>query len=127
MFVFSALSIFTYSENDPFYGSLTSNNKTENIFGSLDDVLEVVNSKEYKHNLKVAILKAAKEFKLGDHHIPHALLRVAHQTAGTSDIAFEFSFEVTEEEADSTPELVDSLKRLIMSFTDAEVLKDLNK
>ena len=91
----------------------------------LDDVLEVVNSKEYKHNLKVAILKAAKEFKLGDHHIPHALLRVTHQTAGTSDIAFEFSFEVTEEEADSTPELVDSLKRLIMSFTDAEVLKDL--
>jgi len=92
---------------------------------SLDDVLEVVESKEYKHNLKVAILNAAKEFKLGDHHIPHAFLRVAHQTSGTRDIAFEFSFEVTEEEANDTPELVDSLKRLITSFTDAEVLKDL--
>lgn len=92
---------------------------------SLDNVLEVVESKEYKHNLKVAILKAAKEFKLGDHHIPHAFLRVAHQTAGTADIAFEFSFEVTEEEAADSPELTDSLRRLITSFTDAEVLKDL--
>jgi len=35
LFVFSTLSIFTYSENDPFYGSLTSNNNTENIFGVL--------------------------------------------------------------------------------------------
>ena len=91
----------------------------------LEEILTIVQSKKFKHNLKVTLLQEAKNFAIGQHMIPHDSFMLSHQSQGTADIAFEFTFEISEEDAKLDHGLVDSAKRILTSFESKDEIKDI--
>ena len=91
----------------------------------LEEILTIVKSKEFKHNLKVVLLQQAKNFAIGQHVIPYDSFMLAYESQGTADIAFEFTFEISEDDAKLDHGLVDSARRILTSFESKDEIKDI--
>jgi len=91
----------------------------------LEEILKIVKSGEFKHNLKVTLLQQAKNFDIGKHMIPYDSFQLSHESSGEADIAFEFTFEISEEDAKLDHGLTDSARRILTSFENKDEIKDI--